>query len=59
MYLYSHKIKNYEIEQNLLLEMCSDACLCYGNGRSISSINKRIHHLKVAGADASATFLLS
>ena len=39
MYLYSHKINKNEIEQNLLLEMCSDACHCYGIGWSISGIN--------------------
>lgn len=58
MYFYIYKIKNNEIEQNILLEMCSDACLSFGNGRSIYAITTYSDFkLKVAGQIASATFL--
>ncbi len=33
MYFYGYKITKNENEQNTLLEMCSNACIRYGNGR--------------------------
>jgi len=40
MYFYIHKIYKNEIEQNILLEMCDDACICYGDGEGIYGISK-------------------
>lgn len=38
MYFYSYKINKNEIEQNILLEVCSNASLHYGNGEGINGI---------------------
>lgn len=39
MYFYIHKIYKNENEQAQLLEMCSNACLYFGDGRSGRGIN--------------------
>ncbi len=36
MYFYNHKIN--QDEQNLLLEMCGNACIYNGNGPGVFSI---------------------
>jgi hypothetical protein len=38
MYFYIHKINKNETEQNILLEMCNDACFYYGDGKGIYNI---------------------
>lgn len=43
MYFYIHKIKQNEIEQNILLEMCRNACIHFGDGKDIYGI-KQTHN---------------
>lgn len=38
MYFYTYKIYKNENEQNILLEMCGDACFRFRNGKSIFGI---------------------
>jgi hypothetical protein len=38
MYFYIHKIKGHENEQTQLLEMCSNACLRFGNGKCFQGL---------------------
>lgn len=38
MYFYTHKITKNETQQNILLEMCSDACFNFRNGAGIYGI---------------------
>ncbi len=49
MYFYIHKNNENKNKQNILLEMCSNACIRFGNDTKITIL------LKVA-AIASATF---
>lgn len=39
MYFYNHKIKQNETQQDILLEMCSDACIRFGNGWGIYGLD--------------------
>ena len=39
MYFYTHKINKNENQQNILLEMCSNACIRFGNGWSIYGLD--------------------
>lgn len=59
MYFYIHKtIKN---EQTQLLEMRSDACIRFRNGKGIYDVDQlySLFLLKVAGQIACATFYFS
>jgi hypothetical protein len=59
MYFYIHKTdKN---EQTQLLEMRSDACIRFRNGKGIYGIDQlyKLFFLKVAGQTACATFYFS
>lgn len=38
MYFYNNKLNKHENEQAQLLEMCSNACIRFGNGFCIYSI---------------------
>lgn len=56
MYFYIHKNHNNENEQAQLLEVCSDACIYFGNGRGSYGINTYEFLIKVAAANCPATF---
>ena len=50
MYFYIHKINKNEIEQNILLEMCCNACIRFGNGKDIYGLKQKHDFLKGCGA---------
>lgn len=59
MYFYTHK--SNKNEQTELLEMCSNACISFRNGKGIYGIDQlyNLFYLKVAGQIACATFYFS
>jgi len=61
MYFYSHKINKNENEQAQLLEMLSDACIRFRNGKGIYGIDQlyNLFFYEVAGQIACATFYFS
>jgi hypothetical protein len=42
MYFYSHKIYKHENELAQLLEVCSNACFRFGNGKCFQGLTKII-----------------
>jgi hypothetical protein len=56
--MYFYITKNYKNEQTQLLEMCSNACIRFRNGKGIYDIDQfyNLFYLKVAGQIACATF---
>lgn len=57
MYLYIHKINNNEAEQNILLEMCSDAGFRFRNGKGIYGIKYTAFYFESCGAGCFRNFL--
>ena len=48
MYFYIHKINKNENEQNILLEMCGNAGLGFGNDTGFYSLTQHTFNKKVA-----------
>ena len=57
MYFYLHKINKNE--QNILLEMCHDTCLGYGDGACARGINGSLNDFTKVAESTSATFLFN
>lgn len=59
MYFYTHKNYKYENEQAQLLEMRSDACIRFRNGKDIYGIDQlyNLFSFKSCGANCLRNFL--